>query len=1459
MERSRVCRLSGCSGASKMLRAFSGRMLARYARYLIPLVALAAIVTAACGGGELSVANPEGGATLELKFPPERLEEHELPKISGGFLPYETSIQGCPEWVILFPDQGILAGTAPIEDQGKTFFCTYRVTEADPGFRPRKSVSYGLKLAVGSTGSLTLGQPDDISLFVGTFRSVPLDGAEGGIQPYKYEFTCAGGQLPSGMGFARETRIFAGTPDAAFRDSCTYTVTDSAELPQTVSKAVEVEAKSPDIPELTLGQPDDISLSVGTFRSVPLDGAEGGIQPYKYEFTCAGGQLPSGMGFARETRIFAGTPDAAFRDSCTYTVTDSAELPQTVSKAVEVEAKSPDIPELTLGQPDDISLSVGTFRSVPLDGAEGGIQPYKYEFTCAGGQLPSGMGFARETRIFAGTPDAAFRDSCTYTVTDSAELPQTVSKAVEVEAKSPDIPELTLGQPDDISLSVGTFRSVPLDGAEGGIQPYKYEFTCAGGQLPSGMGFARETRIFAGTPDAAFRDSCTYTVTDSAELPQTVSKAVEVEAKSPDIPELTLGQPDDISLSVGTFRSVPLDGAEGGIQPYKYEFTCAGGQLPSGMGFARETRIFAGTPDAAFRDSCTYTVTDSAELPQTVSKAVEVEAKSPDIPELTLGQPDDISLSVGTFRSVPLDGAEGGIQPYKYEFTCAGGQLPSGMGFARETRIFAGTPDAAFRDSCTYTVTDSAELPQTVSKAVEVEAKSPDIPELTLGQPDDISLSVGTFRSVPLDGAEGGIQPYKYEFTCAGGQLPSGMGFARETRIFAGTPDAAFRDSCTYTVTDSAELPQTVSKAVEVEAKSPDIPELTLGQPDDISLSVGTFRSVPLDGAEGGIQPYKYEFTCAGGQLPSGMGFARETRIFAGTPDAAFRDSCTYTVTDSADPAESLSRVVQVEVTPLDRGTWRFRTRSRPQSDHPVDRDVEGKQTIVTLPFAIGGAEEDQGTLVYELRDVQSPLGFDAGTRVLSYEHAGVDPIFDTPTTFRYEVYEDADDSEADDALCVDISYRDPPPREEDPSDGLLNTVRITVRDDASWNGTEFRCPDAAPRGASSSHAPVSNPVHTALGPVHARRAVDVAHAAIRDRVRDWSPGDSRGLTAIGPVVGLASLSGESGGFDYSGTSEALSAGAELGTGSWQAGLVATFVRTGLDYRAGSNLRERGYLAGEHDTEFLSLHPFAAWHAPSGGHLWASLGAGTGELNHRDDLGFQSWSRSNASLLSYTAGAAFPIAEWLSGELQAEAGIEAFSLEIEGGGSISSSLPTMRGRDYRAGLAWSAPLLGAPSISVAYKHLTGDGGDGGSLETEGSFSVAGFLDPRLSVTMSAEASIGLGDHDQDLWGLGVGLRFAPDGLRRGFGLEVDTRLLSLANERSQSVSIRGEAGYGLWGGLFFGTVRPYVGVIGDTNRQSVQPTLGLALRETPNSAAGVEFRERRDIDRALMFTLWLRP
>ena len=402
----------------------------------VVLVGLALSLTACSGGGDLSIDLPGRGGgtrTLKLDFPPESAVEHRLPfRISGGAPPYNSSIDGCPEWVTLFPDQGILAGTGPAVDSGRTFFCTYHISDSSV-FKPG-STSFGLRLTVGGSTSfvsLSLPRPSKVSLSIGTFHSEALPVASGGVQPYEYSFACAGGALPSGMGFAPATRMFAGTPDARFRDSCAYTVTDSSRPTATVSSAVEVEVTGAATRPLTLPE-SKVSLSVGTFHSEALPVASGGVQPYEYSFACAEGALPSGMGFAPATRMFAGTPDARFRDSCTYTVTDSSRPAATVSSAVEVEVTGAATQPLTLPE-FKASLSVGTFHSEALPVASGGVQPYEYSFACAGGALPSGMGFAPATRMFAGTPDARFRDSCTYTVTDSSRPAATVSSAVEVE------------------------------------------------------------------------------------------------------------------------------------------------------------------------------------------------------------------------------------------------------------------------------------------------------------------------------------------------------------------------------------------------------------------------------------------------------------------------------------------------------------------------------------------------------------------------------------------------------------------------------------------------------------------------------------------------------------------------------------------------------------------------------------------------------------------------------------------------------------------------------------------------------------------------------------------------------------------------------------------------------------------------------------------------------------------
>ena len=1265
------------------------------------LYACLLLMLAACGGGgHLSVENPGGGETLELEFPPGEAVRHRLPlRVSGGIPPYETSIEGCPDWVSLFPDQGILAGMAPAADIGRTFACAYRVMESNPGFRAPRSVTYGLRLRVGSPAETDLMLP------------------------------------PAGR----------------------------------------------------------FGLSVGTFHSAALPAASGGIRPYTYSLTCAAGALPGGMSFVPATRIFAGTPEAPFRDSCTYSATDSSVLATTVSRAVEIEVAGPVTGTLTLPRPDEVGLSVGTFRDVPFPAASGGVEPYTYDLACAGGPLPDGMSFARDTRRLAGTPEVRFRDSCTYSVTDSSAVAAKVSRAVRIEVGGPVTGTLTLGDPPGVDLSVGTFRDVPFPPASGGVEPYTYDLDCAGGSLPDGMSFAPDTRRLAGTPEVRFRDSCTYSVTDSSAVAATVSRAVRIEVGGPVTGTLTLGDPPGVDLSVGTFRDLPFPPASGGVEPYTYDLACAGGPLPDGMSFARDTRRLAGTPEVRFRDSCTYSVTDSSAVAATVSRAVEIEVGGPLAGPLRFDDPPDaVDLTVGRFHSAPLPPATGGVQPYTYSFACAIRPLPDGMGFTPATRVFAGTPGSRFRDSCTYSVTDSSRPAETVSVPVAVEAAAAtlEFPEFVVPG-NVIRLRVDERARVTFQPATGGVAPRTYRLQC----------------------------------------------------------------PDHPPIGPNTPSMLPPPGNP----PF------------AGLGFGPLTRVLSGTPtDEYTGPDCTYSVTDSATPPATLAKSVALIIEP-ERTKWRFpdAERSLTQVDKELKRDDPEPQEVHQLPNAEPGSGGSGGTPVYRLLSQRGdlvgndsrPLAFNAAEHKLEYEHPcdpdpdaadACDPPPGKTFTYRYQVlFGDT----VDDTLCIDVSYRKDADADDDPkNDPLIASVRI--HDNAFWDGTEFQCPPVPLRAASASHAAPSNPVHEALGPVHARRALDVAHGAVRDSVRGWTPGAPRALTAIAPRVGIGSLSGESDGFDYTGSSESVSTGAEIGSGSWQAGLVGSYTRTELHYRAAAGLAERGYRAGEHSTEILSLHPFAAWHMPSGGSVWTSLGAGAGKLSHRDDLGFPSRSRSDVQLRAYAAGGSVPVADILSGELEAEAGIEAFAFEIEGGGEISSALPTMRGRDYRAGLAWSAPIAGAPSLSVAYKHLTGDGPEGGQMEAKGSISVDGILDPRLSLISTVEGAFGLGDYEHESWGLSGGVRFAPGENRRGLGLKLDTRLISPDGGGPADMGLRGEAGYGLPGGPLFPTLRPFAGFTRYSGDGSLRRSLGIDLRDTPASRVRLEAWDRpRHRLRAFRFSL----
>ncbi len=650
-------------------------------------------------------------------------------------------------------------------------------------------------------------------------------------------------------------------------------------------------------------------------------------------------------------------------------------------------------------------------------------------------------------------------------------------------------------------------------------------------------------------------------------------------------------------------------------------------------------------------------------------------------------------------------------------------------------------------------------------------------------------------------------------------------------------------------------------------------------------LQVGEFHTLQLPEAMGGVAPYTYALTCAGGSLPPGMGFEAATRVLAGTPTAAFRDTCAYIATDSSQPAARGSQTFQVTVTPLDHeGTWRFRTRTVAQNRHPVDLNdaerCEKQASVITLPHAICEPDDDcEGEEVkYDfLPKVRPHLLFgeefqDMGgmERQLCYQPAdppGAVPVFNTPTTYRYRAYRlgwiNEDNGECtsagvqppdftackhvQDVLCVDVAFHDENPADSDKTDGVLSTMSVWIRDDAFLlSSGEYRCPDAPPE-SSSSRAMTSNPVHLALGPVHARRAVDVAHAAVRDRVRGWSPGAREGWT-LSPAVDVASLSGVSGGFDYTGSSRSLRVGTESGADAWQTGLVAALTETELRYRAEADLAQLAYRAGEHDTGIVSLHPFVAWHVPSGGHLWMSIGAGVGQLQHRDAPAFPSLSSSDIRLQTYALEATLPVADVMQGRLDAEAGVASFAFDIRGGDQISAEIPTLRGRDYRAGLAWNSPGPGAPSVALAYRQLTGDGPEGALLEVQGGVSAAGLLNiPRFSLKGTVTASLGLRDHEQESLSIGASARFAPGRAGRGFDASLDTRLASSADGRPTGLGLQGEAGYGFWGGPFFGMIRTYAGLLASPGGGSNRRAIGLDLLGMSRALVNVEVYDRHPV------------
>ena len=122
------------------------------------------------------------------------------------------------------------------------------------------------------------------------------------------------------------------------------------------------------------------------------------------------------------------------------------------------------------------------------------------------------------------------------------------------------------------------------------------------------------------------------------------------------------------------------------------------------------------------------------------------------------------------------------------------------------------------------------------------------------------------------------------------------MGFAPATRVFAGTPGEEFpRLVRLFGNGQLAARRDGLAARPGDRRRFHDAPRPAFRSRSGIRRRHLQFRHTP--GCFGRRRDRtEYSFTCAGGSLPSGMGFAPETRVIAGTPGEAFRDSCVYSV-----------------------------------------------------------------------------------------------------------------------------------------------------------------------------------------------------------------------------------------------------------------------------------------------------------------------------------------------------------------------------------------------------------------------------------------------------------------------------------------------------------------------------------------------------------------------------------
>ncbi len=814
--------------------------------------------------------------------------------VTGGTPPYTFSLRCCtPGWLSLNSSTGVLSGT-PTGPSYSSF--NIRVTDST-GARLWNHYTLGVVGVPLTAPSITTASLEDY--IIGEQISDWSIEISGGTPPYSWSLVS--GSLPPGLSLQtpvdlRPDRrnagvLLAGTPTAVGTYTFTLRATDSSSPAQVTARMFTVRVSNltaDGLPDGTLGLPYSQKIRV-----------LGGTQPYTYSIVTGG--LPNSLSMDASGQV-TGTPTETGWFWFRLRVTDAAGNSLTRGSGVRINTTLPT--QVSIDQGSDLgNINPNQAYSRTLT-ASGGTGPYTWTAT----GLPAWLSLSSAGVLSGTTPGTAGTHFFSVQPTDSLGNFGIRTFRLNVTPLRTSVSDvLPYG---NVNTSYST--TLAVTGATGTVT-YSLK---TGHALPLNLSLS-PTGVISGTPQAAGSYFFDIIATDSG-TGGTVTRSFQIMIYPQGvIPPLYISTPSDLGVwPIGPVQTALIAGGGTG----SYTWSLISGSLPDGLSLRTDkappfpAEASAGIIGLATKPGTypfTLQVTSGA---QSVSQAFTMK-----IVKLTI---KDVSPLPHAFESVP----------YSYTFSNAGLEavtwgvlpgttLPSGLSLT-SGGVLSGTPTTAATNQITITMSDGLD---TVSRTFDLRVWAIQI--TTPGMLPNGTQNSAYSQTLTALNCTGGCT-----WSTSGG-LPGGIILTSDGQL-TGAPTGASTWNFSITATDTAARYYTKQFSLNVVGVPPILPRIdTASNLDDFSLG---YPRIQQFSASRGTAPYAWNAT----GLPPGLSLRVGAAVGSDCPPASaelwgtptrlsqlvgpdeYEYQVTLTVTDSASPANTVSRTYTVRVVDMVFDPW---------------------------------------------------------------------------------------------------------------------------------------------------------------------------------------------------------------------------------------------------------------------------------------------------------------------------------------------------------------------------------------------------------------------------------------------------------------------------------------------------------------------------------------------------------